>query len=97
MPDDNFQSKILSLHMPLEPGDPEIDQVLDLSFEIFSAAGPVTREVVSAVALTMMEHTLRGFCGPFNARLAQEGVETYFIILRVKGLAELIALHSGVT
>ena len=97
MPDDQFQSKELSLHMPLQPGDPEYGQMLDLSFEIFSTAGPVTRKVASAVAVTMMERTLRGFYGSFNARLAKEGVETYFIIMRVKGLSELIALHSGVT
>ena len=96
MPDDNFQSKMFSLHMPLKPGDPG-GQVLDLSFEVFSTTGPVTRELVSAVAVTMMEQTLRGFCGAFNARLAQEGVETFFIIMRVKGLAELMALHSRET
>lgn len=83
--------------MPLEPGDTEYGQALDLSFEIFSTAGPVTRELVLTVAISLMEHTLKGFYGAFNARLTKRGEETFWIILRVKGLAELRALRIGET
>ena len=95
MPNDAFLDNQFSLHMPLGPG--EWGQALDLSFEVFNFAGPVTREFVLAVAVAMMQHTLKGFCGAFNARLSRNGGEVMWIVFRVKGLAELRALMLGET
>lgn len=93
MPDDQFLGNRFSLHMPIPPG--RYGQPLDLIFEVFNLDAPVTREIVHTVAVYMMGVTLKGLCGIFNARLGRMAGETFWIILRVKGLPELIAAVNG--
>lgn len=69
MPDNQFLGNTFALHMPLAP-DPT-GQALDLLFEVISFDGPVQRELVLAVAVMMMEYSMRGFCGIFNARMSR--------------------------
>ena len=93
MPDDQFLGNRFSLHMPIPPG--RYGQPLDLIFEVFNLDAPVTREFVHTVAVYMMDVTLRGFCGAFHAQINRTAGETFWIILRVKGLSELNAVANG--
>ena len=93
MPDDQFLRNSFSLHMPIPPG--RYGQPLDLIFEVFNLNTPVTREFVHMVALYMMGVTLKGFCGIFHAQVSTTAGDTFWIILRVKGLSELNAAVNG--
>lgn len=64
--------------MPLES--------VTLVFEVISVGGVVTRPLVKIVAAAMMEYTLRGFCGIFNAVMRRRGEGgAVWIVLRVVG------------
>lgn len=84
MPEDNFLRDTLRLHMPeAGPGG------FDLIFEVISFDGPVSRQLASEIATTMMGYTLRGFCGFFNAWLRQApGRRPIWIIFRLGEVKE---------
>lgn len=73
MPDDQFLSNVFSLRMAL-------GQDLELVFEVFDLSGPVTREFVAVVAGMMMDLTMGGFCGTFNARLRREEDVVWIVV-----------------
>ena len=91
MPDDQFLDHSFMLHMPLGAG--ATYGAAHLVFEVISLEGPVSRELVAQIAAAMMEYTLRGFCGLFNAWLTRgrpgDGI---WIVLRLKGRSEIQAL-----
>ena len=93
MPDDQFNRNSISIHKPLPPGKNGL--AVDLVFEVFNLDGPLSREFLHVVAASMMSQTLKGFCGTFNARLSREAGETFWIILRLRGLAESQAAAVG--
>lgn len=52
--------------MPIKAG-PRGDG-LDLLFEVISFAGPLRRELVAAIATTIMGYSARGICGVFQGQ-----------------------------
>lgn len=96
MPEDNFLRDTLRLHMPIQ--DEAGHGRLDLIFEVVSFDGPVSRQLASEIATTMMGYTLQGFCGFFNAWLRQApGREPIWIIFRLGRLQEPRALSATAT
>lgn len=87
MPEDNFLRDTLRLHMPMY--DESGPGGFDLIFEVISFDGPVSRQLASEIATTMMGYTLRGFCGFFNAWLRQApGRRPIWIVFRLGDLKE---------
>lgn len=71
-----FGLPTFKLKMPLEG--------VTLVFEMISVGGVVTRDFVKDVTAAMMEYTLRGFCGVFNAVMRRTGEGgAVWIVLRV--------------
>ena len=91
MPDDQFLDHTFMLQMPLGAG--ATYGAASLVLEVINLEGPVSRELVAEIAAAMMEYTLRGFCGLFNAWLTRwipgEGI---WIVLRLKGASEIQTL-----
>lgn len=87
MPDDQFLRDAFKLHMPLEGG-------FDLVFEVMSVDGTViTRELVREITATMVQYSLRGFAGTFNAVLRQgTGQLPICVALRLNGFVEMQAI-----
>lgn len=87
MPDNQFLRDTFKLHMPL--GDE-----LDLVFEVLSLDGSViTRALVQEIAATMVQYSLRGFTGIFNAMLRQgPGRRPIGIFLRIKSNKDMQAI-----
>ena len=91
MPDDQFQDHTFMLQMPLGAGASH--GAAYLVFEVINLEGPVSRELVTGIAAAMMEYTLRGFCGLFNAWLTRgRPGEEIWVVLRLRGASEIQAL-----
>ena len=88
MPDDNFLDNTLGLRMSFGGG--AYSGGADLVFEDINFEWPVSRDLVKLIAVSMMEYTLKGFCGMFNASLSRGlGTGPIWVVLRLKGLSEM--------
>ena len=85
--EERFQRNTFAMHMPL--GSDGNNMGLGLQLEVFNMYGPVQRELMLAIASTMMGYTMRGFTGVFNARLSRGPGTAIWVTLRVTGLAAL--------
>jgi len=85
MPDTQFETAGLAMHMALGA-----EYGLALQVEVFNMAGDtIPRDFMLAVAAKMMEYTIRGFYGIFNARLKRGPGEEMWVTMRVRGLGPL--------
>ena len=69
-----FQQNSLAMHMGLGFDGDEMGLALQL--EVFEMDVPVQRELMLAIAFTMMERTTRGFTGVFNICQVEPGPGT---------------------